>query len=60
MKLSEAIEIKSRTGQEFLNTEPDEFEEADRLVIEAAKQVRDTRLTYNGVPIRLLPGETEE
>ena len=60
MTLAQAIEIHARTGEEFLHTDPDEIDEADRLLIEAGKHIQHLRHigTYN---VRdLLPGETEE
>jgi len=60
MKIEKAIEIKSRTGDELLNTDPDKLEEADRLSIEALKRIQQNRTNayvYSGIR---LPGETEE
>jgi len=59
MTLDEAIELKELTGQAFLNADPDELDEADRLSIEALKrvQVRREQLSWKCEP--LLPGETE-
>lgn len=60
MKLRQAIEIKSRTGEQLLNTDPDDIDEADRLSLEAGKLVQ--RFRDNGpYPFVLaLPGETPE
>ena len=60
MKLEKAIEIKARTGEEFLNTDPDEIEEADRLSIEALKRVQDCRQVICDFAPEPLPGETKE
>lgn len=60
MKLEKAIEIKGRTGEEFLKTDAAEVDEADRLSIEAMKEVLvNRRVIYHASTI-LLPGETEE
>ena len=58
MTLEKAIEIKSRTGDEFLATDPEEIDEADRLSIEAMKRIQERRVLWaewGGPP---LPGET--
>ena len=60
MRVKEAIEIKSRTGEEFLNSSLDELEEADRLSIEALKRLQDIRHTIYSDLQSLLPGETVE
>jgi len=60
MTLDKAIEIKSRTGDEFLNTDPDEIDEADRLSIEAMKEVKHLRGCYGCFVLEDLPGETNE
>ncbi len=60
MTLEEAIEIKARTGEEFLNTDPDEIDEADRLSIEALKQLQGLHKLPHGSPLPPLPGETRE
>lgn len=60
MKIEKAIEIKARTGEEFLNTDPDEIDEADRLSIEALRRVIAQR---KGLPVKdwmRLPGETKD
>lgn len=60
MNLTKAIEIKGRTGEEFLNTDPNEIEEADRLSIEAMKRckyISEHTTRWAGV---LLPGETKD
>ncbi|KKL62077.1 hypothetical protein LCGC14_2188870 [marine sediment metagenome] len=60
MNIPKAIEIKARRGEEFLNTDPDELDEADRLSIEALKRVQEI---WNDPHARVrtrLPGETEE
>jgi len=38
MTIDEAIEIKTRTGDQLLESNLDEFDEADRLSIEALKR----------------------
>ncbi|MBA7589468.1 hypothetical protein ES708_31553 [subsurface metagenome] len=60
MTITEAIEIKGRTGVEFLQTDPDEIEEADRLSNEALKRLIDARTPQSVNPHLLLPGETED
>jgi len=57
MKIEEAIEIKARKGEESLNTDPDEIDEADRLSIEAMKRLNNARLLGMDYPLNLLPGE---
>ncbi len=59
MTLDEAIEIKARTGEEFLMTDPDKLDEADRLSVEALKYIKRSRF-FGDYPVnRRLPGETE-
>ena len=60
MNISKAIEIKARTGEEFLNTDPDEIDEADRLSVEALKRDVHNRLINNHPDQAKLPGETED
>ena len=60
MKLEKAIEIKGRTGDAFLNTDPDEIEEADRLSIEALKRIQRLRSDKHCSTTKKLPGETKE
>ena len=60
MTAEEAIEIKSRTGDDFLNTDPDEIDEADRLSIEALKRCKVLAEINPLWPAELLPGETKE
>jgi len=60
MKLSKAIEIKARTGEEFLNTDPDERDEAERLSIEAMKAIQRHRHTNMPAAFLVLEGETPE
>jgi len=60
MNIDKAIEIKALEGEEFLNADPDEIDEADRLSVEALIRERNNRINpgaYRGVP---LPGETED
>lgn len=59
MNIDKAIEIKERTGDEFLHTDPDEIDEAERLSIEALKRIRDRRNDFPIPPNVLLIGETE-
>jgi len=59
MTMDEAIEIKSRTGEEFLNTDPDKIDEADRLSIEALKRVNHWRADFKALAQEPLPGETK-
>jgi len=60
MNLEKAIEIKSRTGDEFLHTDPDEIDEAERLSIEALKRIKHDREHPAFVTTELLPGETKD
>ncbi len=60
MKVSQAIEIKSRTGDAFLATDPNDLDEADRLSIEALKQLQGLYNQPFGSPLPPLPGETPE
>jgi len=60
MNIEEAIEIKGRTGEDFLNTDPDEIDEADRLSIEALKRLQEHRSSHPDITFKLLPGETED
>lgn len=39
MNIAKAIEIKARTGDEFLHTDPDDIDEAERLSVEALKYI---------------------
>lgn len=60
MNIDKAIEIKSCTGEEFLHTDPDDIDEADRLAVEALKRCKylaEHTERWSGV---LLPGETKE
>jgi len=59
MTIGKAIEIKTRTGEEFLKTDSAEIDEADRLSIEALKRIDNQRSTHAWKPETLLPGETE-
>ena len=60
MKIEKAIEIKSREGEEFLHTDPDEIDEADRLSVEALERIRDARAVGYWLFADLLPGETKD
>lgn len=60
MKIDKAIEIKERKGEEFLNTDPDEIDEAERLSIEALKALKENRIAALPWTEELLPGETED
>lgn len=60
MKIEKAIEIKSRKGEEFLHTDPDEIDEADRLSVEALKRLLAWRNDNDEDLLWDLPGETEE
>ncbi len=60
MTLEKAIEIHARTGDEFLHTDPDEIDEADRLLISAGKVIQWKRANPSYVLPRLLPEETKE
>ncbi len=58
MTLQKAIEIKARTGEEFLSTDPDEIDEAERLSIEAMKAIQRHRHTNMPAAFIVLKGET--
>jgi len=60
MTIDEAIRIKGLTGDEFLHTDPDDIEEADRLSVEALKQFEFHRRWKISYFMQLLPGETEK
>lgn len=60
MNIAKAIEIKGRTGEDFLNTDPDEIDEADRLSIEALKRCKYISEHTTRWADVLLPGETKE
>jgi len=60
MNIDKAIEIKRCTGEDFLHTDPDEIDEADRLSIEALKAVKECRASHMFCPGLVMPGETEE
>ncbi|MBA7625697.1 hypothetical protein ES703_33129 [subsurface metagenome] len=60
MNIDKAIEIKARTGEEFLHTDPDEIDEADRLSTEALKFIKEHRIKWHcDYPLKL-PGETKD
>ncbi len=59
MEIDEAIEIKSREGDEFLHTDPDKLDEADRLSLEALKRLQFMRQHLFPFTQPPLPGETE-
>jgi len=58
MTLEEAIRFKELTGDEFLAADPDDLDEADRLSIEAIKQVKESRFDPSTWEPKPLPGET--
>ena len=60
MKLDRAIEIKSLTGDEFLHTDPDDIDEAERLSIEALKRCQYIAEHTDRWHNVLLPSETKE
>jgi len=60
MKLSKAIEIKARTREEFLNTDPGEIDEAERLSVEAMKAIQRHRHTNMPAAFIVFKGETPE
>jgi len=60
MTIDEAIEIKQRTGDAFLNTDPEDLEEADKLSIEALKRIKSERAAASRLLFQELPGETKE
>ena len=60
MTVTEAIEIKTRTGDELLKSNPHELIEADRLSNEALKAISEYRQHPFYGKLKKLPGETEE
>ncbi len=58
--IDEAIRLKQLTGDEFLQADPDELEEAEQLSIEALKRERTHREGLRLTKPELLPGETED
>ena len=60
MKIDKAIELKELTGQAFLNADPDELDEADRLSIEALKRCKYISEHTTRWADVLLPGETKD
>lgn len=60
MTIDEAIEIKSRTGEAFLGTDPDDINEADRLSIEALAFIKQHRSVLHTLYTTLLLGETKD
>ena len=60
MNIDKAIEIKARTGEEFLNTDPDEIEEADKLSIEALVFIKRHSPVLHTIYTTLLPSETKD
>jgi len=59
MKLDKAIEIKLRTGDELLATDPDDIDKAEALSIEALKWRRRCEQAVEPDTHPLLPGETK-
>lgn len=59
MTIDEAIRIKSLEGEEFLHTDPDDIDEADRLSIEALKQIKAFQENSSVYRRLRLPGETK-
>ena len=60
MNIDKAIELKELTGPAFLNADPDELDEADRLSVKAMKAIRTWRIDWIADPLHQLPGETIE
>ncbi|MBA7553749.1 hypothetical protein ES705_46348 [subsurface metagenome] len=60
MTLDEAIRLKQLEGEEFLHADPDELDEADRLLIDIGKRVLLVRRFPDAFNLKTLPGETEE
>ena len=58
--IDEAIRLKQLTGDEFLQADPDELDEADRLSTEALKAIKTWRADWRADPLHQLPGETIE
>lgn len=60
MTLKEAIPILTKYRKDHHSFPTDIIGKAEQLGIEALQYVEDTRLTYNGVPLQLLPSETKD
>lgn len=60
MTIEKAIEIKLRTGEEFLKTDPEDIDEADRLSIEAMKRIVYLRKDMDCPHWMTLPGEANK
>lgn len=60
MKLDKAIELGTEAYKLHYTFFRPDFHDALKLLIEAAKIFNDTRVTINGHPVYLLPGETED
>lgn len=59
MTIDEAIRIKSLEGEEFLHTDPDDIDEAERLSLEALKWIEAHGKVPGWHKIIILPGETK-
>ncbi|MBA7495980.1 hypothetical protein ES702_06576 [subsurface metagenome] len=59
MEIDEAIEIKSREGEDFLHTDPDKLDEADRLSIEALTLVGELQRQPGRKESFRLPSQTK-
>jgi len=57
LDINKAIEIEQRTGEAFLQTDPEDIDEADRLSIEALKRVLKSRPPHPSLAFLPLPGE---
>lgn len=60
MNIDEAIRIKSLEGEEFLHTDVDDIDEADRLSIEALKLIQLNQELWGKCEAFLLPSQTED
>lgn len=60
MTITEAIRIKTVHGDEFSQIDPDDFQKANELSIEALKAVEKIRRYPFPDELLLLPGETQE
>ncbi|MBA7615589.1 hypothetical protein ES703_22872 [subsurface metagenome] len=59
MEIDEAIRLKQLTGDEFLQADPDDLDEADRLSIEALTLVGELQRQPGRKESFRLPSQTE-
>lgn len=59
MNIEKAIEILSDSANRGVTTFNQDFQDAQRLGIEALKAIQKTRTNEHYIPVTPLPGETE-